>query len=165
MHASRPESHGTPVTPPPADARPIRVLFVCTGNSARSQMAEALLRHIGGAWFDVASAGTEPKGVHPLTIATLDEVGIDHRTAHSKSVREFLDRDFDYVVTVCDRARETCPVFPGIHESLHWGFDDPAAVEGTDEERRAAFRRVMGEIQERLRPFVTVALRDRGQTP
>jgi len=140
---------------------PIRVLFVCTGNSARSQMAEAILRRRGGPAFEVASAGTEPKGVNPLTIQALAEIGIDISNARSKSVREFLDHEFDYVITVCDQARETCPVFPGAHESIHWGFDDPAAAEGTDEERTAVFRRVLGEIGLRLKPFVGVALRQR----
>ena len=93
--------------------------------------------------FEVASAGTEPKGVNPLTLRVLAEVGIDARAARSKSVTEFLGQRFDYVITVCDQAREICPVFPGDHESLHWGFDDPAAAEGTEEERLAVFRRVM----------------------
>ncbi len=111
---------------------PIRVLFVCTGNSARSQIAEALLSDFGGADFEVLSAGTEPKGVNPYTVRVLGEIGIDWSGAHSKSVTEFVDQPFDYVITVCDRARQTCPVFPGEHNSLHWGLDDPAEVEGTD---------------------------------
>ncbi len=144
--------------------RPVRVLFVCTGNSARSQMAEALLRHQGGTAFDVASAGTVPKGVNPFTVRVLAEVGIDIAGARSKSVTEFLGQEFDYVITVCDQARESCPVFPGARESVHWGFDDPAAAEGSEAERLAAFRRVMNEIGVRLKPFQEVALRQRGRT-
>ena len=142
---------------------PIRVLFVCTGNSARSQIAEALLRQRGGPAFEVASAGTEPKGVNPLTIRILTEVGIDASAARSKSVTEFLGQEFDYVITVCDQARESCPVFPGRHESIHWGFDDPAAAEGSETERLAVFRRVLGEIGVRLTPFQAVALRQHGR--
>ena len=142
---------------------PIRVLFVCTGNSARSQIAEAILRHQGSPTFDVASAGTEPKGVNPLTVRILTEVGIDISHARSKSVSEFLGQEFDYVITVCDQARETCPVFPGARESIHWGFDDPAAAEGTEVERLAVFRRVLNEISLRLKPFAEVALRQHGR--
>jgi len=142
---------------------PIRVLFVCTGNSARSQIAEALLRQQGGTAFEVASAGTEPKGVNQLTVRALAEVGIDISGARSKSVTEFLDEEFDYVITVCDQARETCPVFPGVHESIHWGFDDPAAAVGDEAARLKVFRRVMNEISVRLKPFQEVALRTHGR--
>jgi arsenate reductase (thioredoxin) len=137
---------------------PIRVIFVCTGNSARSQMAEALLRHDGGDRFEVVSAGVDPRGVHPLAIAALAEVGIDISGATSKSVGQFLGQRFDYVITLCDRARAACPVFPGGSETLHWGLDDPAEVEGTDAERRAAFARAMKEIAGRLHAFLPVAL-------
>jgi arsenate reductase (thioredoxin) len=133
---------------------PTRVIFVCTGNSARSQMAEAILRREGGADFEVVSAGVAPKPIHPLTIRVLAEAGIDIRGAHSKSIAAFIGRPYDYVVTVCDRARESCPVFPGAGESLHWGFDDPAEATGTEEERLAVFRRVMTEIAGRVRSFV-----------
>ena len=136
---------------------PIRVLFVCTGNSARSQIAEALLQRYGGDDFAVFSAGTEPKGINPYTIRVLAEVGIDWSGARSKSVREFLDEPFDYVITVCDRARQSCPVFPGEHNSLHWGLDDPAEVEGSDEQKLAAFRRTQTEASVRLRPFIELA--------
>ena len=142
---------------------PIRVLFVCTGNSARSQIAEALLQRIGGPDFAVESAGTEPKGVNPLTIRVLAEAGIDWTDATSKSVDTFVGREFDYVITVCDRARQTCPVFPGSYDSLHWGLEDPAEVEGTDDERMAAFRRTYRELIQRIRPFVEVALRSAGR--
>lgn len=143
---------------------PIRVLFVCTGNSARSQMAEALLRDYGEADFEVFSAGTEPKGVNPFAVRVLDEVGIDWSGAHSKSVTEFIGQSFDYVITVCDRARQTCPVFPGEHNSLHWGLDDPAEIEGTDDQKLEAFRRTRTEVSTRLRPFVELARRARRET-
>jgi arsenate reductase len=139
--------------------RPIRVLFVCTGNSARSVMAEALLRHHGGDRFEVYSAGTIPKGINPLTLRVLADAGIDASGARSKSVEEFLGQSFDYVVTVCDQARQVCPVFPGVHESLHWGYEDPAEATGTEEERLAVFRRVFIQIGERIRQFATLTSR------
>jgi arsenate reductase len=138
---------------------PIRVLFVCTGNSARSVMAEALLRHHGGDAFEVHSAGTEPKGVNPLTLRVLAETGIDASWARSKSVTEFLGQPFDYVVTVCDQARQSCPVFPGVYESLHWGYEDPTAAEGTDDERLAVFRKVFIQMSERIRQFAALTRR------
>ena len=140
---------------------PIRVLFVCTGNSARSVMAEALLRQHGGDTFDVYSAGTQPKGINPLTLRVLADAGIDASWARSKSVDEFRGQSFDYVVTVCDEARQVCPVFPGVHESLHWGYEDPADAQGSDDERLAVFRRVFIQIGERIRQFATVASRQR----
>jgi arsenate reductase (thioredoxin) len=139
--------------------RPIRVLFVCTGNSARSIMAEALLRHHGGNDFEVHSAGTDPRGVNPLTLKVLADAGIDASFARSKSVNEYLGQYFDYVVTVCDQARQVCPVFPGVHESLHWGYEDPAEATGSEEERLAVFRRVFIQIGERVRQFATVTRR------
>lgn len=140
----------------------IRVLFVCTGNSARSQIAEAFLKEYGPT-FAVESAGTEPRGVNSYTLRVLDEVGIDWSAARSKSVRDFLDQPWDYVITVCERARESCPVFPGSHESIHWGLDDPAEVEGTDEQKLAAFRRTRMEVAIRLRTFVEAARRARSK--
>ena len=140
-------------------AVPIRVLFVCTGNSARSIMAEALLRHHGGDRFEAFSAGTDPRDVNPLTLRVLREAGIDTSGARSKSVHDFLGRSFDYVITVCDQAREACSVFPGAQESMHWGYDDPAAAQGTEEERLAVFRRVFTQLGERVRLFATVSTR------
>ena len=140
---------------------PIRVLFVCTGNSARSVMAEALLRSRGAGRFEVHSAGTEPRGINPLTLRTLAEAGIDASWARSKSVTDYLGQRFDYVVTVCDQARQVCPVFPGVHESLHWGYEDPAEARGTEEERLAVFRRVFIQIGERINQFIPIALRAR----
>jgi arsenate reductase len=145
------------------DPAPIRVLFVCTGNSARSQIAEALLRQFGGADFEVHSAGTHPRGVNPFAIEVLAESGIDWRHAESKSIDRFLDQQFDYVITVCDRARVTCPVFAGSENTLHWGLDDPAEVEGSDDDKRAAFVQTRQELSLRLRPFVEIARRSAGR--
>lgn len=142
---------------------PIRVLFVCTGNSARSQIAEALLGRFGGTGFVGASAGTEPHGVNPLAVRILADVGIDWSGARSKSVTELLGQPFDYVITVCDRARQSCPVFPGSYESLHWGLEDPAEVQGSEEEKLAAFQRTRMELTQRLRLFVEVARRSAAQ--
>ncbi len=138
--------------------RPSSVLFVCRHNSARSQIAEALLRDYGGADFEVASAGTEAGAVDPLTVRVLGEAGIDWSGATAKPITQFLDRRFDYVVTVCDRARQ-CPTFPGSENTLHWGLDDPAEVEGDPERRLAAFRSTMLEISLRLHPFIEIARR------
>jgi arsenate reductase len=140
---------------------PIRVLFVCSGNSARSQMAEALLKEFGGSDFAVFSAGTEPRPVNAETVTVLDEIGIDWSGATSKSVMPFVGQCFDYVITVCDRARQTCPVFPGEHNSLHWGLDDPAEVEGTQAEKLETFRRTRAEVAARVRPFVELARKAR----
>jgi len=122
-------------------------------------MAEALLRKHGGADFDVFSAGTEPKGINPLTERVLDEAGLDHSWARAKSVTEYLGQTFDYVITVCDQARQNCPVFPGVHETLHWGYEDPAAVEGTEDERLAAFRSTLTMMAGRIQSFITLAKR------
>ena len=142
---------------------PIRVIFVCTGNSARSQMAEALLRARGGGRFDVVSAGVDPRGVHPMTVAALARAGIDITGARSKSVDEFLGQRFDYVITVCDRARASCPVFPGGAETLHWDLDDPAEADGSEAERMAAFERALTLIGGRLNAFIPRALAARGE--
>ncbi len=147
---------------PMSDA-PIRVLFVCTGNSARSQIAEAVLTRLGGSDFEVFSAGTEPKGVNPFSVRVLADAGIDWSGARSKSVEEFLGQPFDYVITVCDRARQSCPIFPGQHNTLHWGLEDPAEVEGSDAERLAAFQKTYLELHQRIRPFIEVALRAAGR--
>jgi len=128
-----------------------RVLILCTGNSARSQMAEGLLRHDAGNRFEVFSAGTKPTHVRPEAIAVMQELGIDISGHRSKSVDEFAGQHFDYVVTVCDHARDNCPVFPDATTRIHWGFEDPAAVEGSEERRLAAFRRVRDELRGRLR--------------
>jgi arsenate reductase len=122
------------------------VLFLCTHNSARSQMAEGFLRAQAGDRFDVASAGTEATRVHPLAIRVMDEVGIDLRGHTSKSLDAFVQAPWDYVITVCDVANERCPVFPGRTIRLHWSFDDPSQATGSDAERLQTFRRVRDEI-------------------
>lgn len=128
-----------------------RVLFLCTGNSARSQMAEGLLRHLAGDRYEVHSAGTEPRGVHPRTIEVMEEIGVDLGRHSSKRVDRFLGERFDHVITVCDRAREHCPVFPGARV-VHWSFDDPAIA--PRDNQLSEFRRVRDEILGRLRLFV-----------
>jgi arsenate reductase (thioredoxin) len=130
-----------------------RVLILCTGNSARSQMAEGLLRHDAGERFDVESAGTKPSRLRPEAIAAMREIGIDISGHRSKGVDEFAGRQFDYVLTVCDNAKESCPIFPGHAVTIHHNFEDPAASQGTEEDRLAAFRRVRDQIREYLRCF------------
>ena len=142
----------------------IRVLFLCTGNSARSIIGAALLRQTGGDAFDVVSAGTHPKGINPYTVRVLEPLGIDLSGERSKDVSEFEGQTFDYVITVCDAAAEECPVFPGAPERIHWSFVDPAAVQGTDEEKLGAFRRTLREMQVRLATFVLVAKRKSAAT-
>ena len=132
----------------------LKVLILCTGNSARSQMAEGLLRHEAGATCDVSSAGTRPTQVRPEAIAVMREAGIDISGHRSKSVDEFLGQDFDYVITVCDNARETCPVFPAQTRRIHWSIEDPAAIQGSEEERLEVFRQARDELRVRLRTFV-----------
>lgn len=145
-------------------AYPIRVLFLCTGNSCRSQMAEALLRHFGGEDFEVYSAGTDPTPIHPLSVQVMKEIDVDISARRSKDLREFLGQSFDYVITVCDRARDNCPTFPGDNERIHWGFEDPAAVVGDINAQRMVFRRVRNEINERIRVWVTLQRRQLKQT-
>jgi arsenate reductase len=136
-----------------------RLLFLCTGNSARSQMAEALLRHEAGDRFEVFSAGTHPSLVRPEAIAVMNEIGIDISEHRSKSIDEFKrdeskGQELDTVITVCDHANESCPVFPGKTHRLHWPFDDPAAVKGTEEQRLDAFRKVRDRIHGRIMVFL-----------
>jgi len=134
-----------------------RVLILCTGNSARSQLAEGLLRHLAGDEFEAFSAGVAPTTVRPEAIEVLAEIGVDISKHRSKSVEEFLGQEFDYVITVCDNANEHCPVFPGQTKRIHWSFTDPAAVQGDRELRLATFRTVRDQIAERLRQFVQEA--------
>jgi arsenate reductase len=137
-----------------------RVLILCTGNSARSQMAEGLLRHDAGQRFEVESAGTRASFVRPEAIAVMRELGIDISAHRSKNVEEFNGQNFDYVITVCDNARETCPVFFGAAERLHHSFEDPPApMAGTDEERMAVFRRVRDELRVYLNEFANGKIR------
>ena len=130
-----------------------RVLILCTGNSARSQMAEGLLRHDGGNIFDVYSGGVEPTQVRPEAVEAMNDIGIDISSHRSKSVDEFAGQEFDYVITVCDNANEHCPIFPGRTRRIHWSFEDPAASEGDEDARLAVFQRVRDEIREQLRRF------------
>ena len=130
-----------------------RVLILCTGNSARSQIAEGLLRHDAGHRFEVESAGTKPGQVRPEAIAAMREIGIDISSHRSKHVDEFQDQSFDYVLTVCDHAKETCPIYPGQTNRIHHSFEDPAAVQGSEEQRMASFRRVRDQIRDFLRTF------------
>ena len=134
-----------------------RVLILCTGNSARSQMAEGLLRALAGDHFEVFSAGSQPSTVNRLAIAAMDERGIDIRVQRSKHLNEYLDQPFDYVITVCDNAAETCPVFPGPARRIHWSFPDPAAVAGSAAERLASFRQVRDGIEAQLRAWLPVS--------
>ncbi len=130
-----------------------RVLILCTGNSARSQMAEALLRHDAGDRFEVFSAGVKPSRVRPEAIAVMQELGIDLSGHHSKHVDEFAVQKFDYVLTVCDNARESCPIFPAATAVIHQNFLDPAAASGSEAERMTLFRQVRDEIRAYLRTF------------
>jgi arsenate reductase (thioredoxin) len=131
-----------------------KVLFLCTGNSCRSQMAEGWLRELAGNEFEVFSAGINPVGVNPLAIAVMREVGIDISHQRSKHAGEYLGQNFPYVITVCDNAREHCPIFPGTYKKLHWSFEDPVAAQGSEEERLEVFRRVRDEIGDRVREFI-----------
>jgi arsenate reductase len=141
-----------------------RVLFICTHNSARSQMAEGFLRSIAGDEFDVASAGTEATSLRPEAIAVMAELGIDISHQTSKTFERYLDEPWDYVITVCDDANESCPVFPGAVERSHWSFPDPSKVTGSDEQRLAAFRDVRDQIVRRIRMMVNATIRPRATT-
>src|SRR5688572_29730640 len=133
-----------------------RVLFLCTGNSARSQMAEALLRRNAGDVFEVHSAGLEPKGINPLTVKVMAETGIDISHQTSKGIESYLGKThFHYLITVCDDADQNCPtVWPGVNTRLHWSFEDPAKFEGSEEEKLAKFREVRDQVEERIRQWV-----------
>ena len=129
-----------------------RVLFLCTGNSARSQMAEAFLRKYGSGRFEAYSAGLEPKGMNPLTVQVMKEAGIDVSGQRSKGIPEYLGKVlFQYLITVCDDAEKNCPtVWPGVNQRLHWHFEDPAAVQGTDEQKLAKFRQVRDLMEQKI---------------
>jgi len=132
-----------------------RVLFLCTGNSARSQMAEAWLRQLGGDRFSVFSAGLEPHGVNPFTIQVMEETGYDMSDHRSKHLEEFIGKiDFDYLITVCGNADERCPVFPGMGTRIHWPFEDPAAFIGTDEEKLAFFQKIRDQIRAKIQDWL-----------
>lgn len=131
-----------------------RVLFLCTGNSCRSQMAEGFLRSLAGDRFEAFSAGVKPTQVNPLAIKVMDEAGIDISTQKSKSAMDLISQSFDYVVTVCDNAKQTCPVFPGKYEKIHWNLEDPAEAQGTEEEKLAVFRKTREGIRKRVEEFI-----------
>lgn len=132
-----------------------RVLFLCTGNSARSQMAEAFLRHYAADEFEAFSAGLEPRGINPLTVQVMQEIGLDLTGQYSKSVAEYLGRvGFSYVVTLCSDAEERCPIFPGLSERLHWPFEDPAESSGSDEARLDKLRQVRDQIDAQVRAWL-----------
>ena len=131
-----------------------RVLFLCTHNSARSQMAEGFLRHLAGDRFEVESAGTEQTHVNPLAVTAMAEVGVDLSGHRSKTLDRFLDQPWDHVITVCDHANERCPVFPRSAHRLHWSFEDPSGATGTEGERLAVFRRIRDEIGTRIQGWL-----------
>ena len=130
------------------------VIFVCTGNSCRSQMAEGILREIGGNKFQVVSAGLEPSSVNPNAIKVMQEVGIDISQHTSKNIHQFVDQEFDFIITVCDNANERCPLFPGSGKRIHWSFQDPAAATGTEEEVMTVFRKVRDQIKLNIEEFL-----------
>jgi len=131
-----------------------KVLFLCTGNSCRSQMAEGLLRSRVGDRFEAVSAGTRPAGLNSLAVRAMADTGIDISSQQSKHVDSLADEQFTHVITVCDNARQACPTFPGTTQTLHWSFEDPADAQGSDEERMKVFTRVRNEIDEHVNEFV-----------
>jgi len=133
--------------------RKARVLFLCVHNSARSQMAEGMLREWAGNRFDPHSAGNEATAVRPLAVKAMAEIGIDISAQRSKTVTEFANQVFDYAITVCDDAKEACPYFPGAGHQIHWSFDDPAAAQGSEAEKLAAYRRIRDEIATNIKAF------------
>ncbi|HVJ08831.1 MAG TPA: arsenate reductase ArsC [Acidisarcina sp.] len=134
-----------------------KVLFLCTGNSCRSQMAEGFLRSMGGDRFEAHSAGTRPSTLNPMAVEVMREAGIDIASQWSKDASEYLGTHFAYLVTVCDNAKESCPIFPGPSIRLHWSLQDPADATGTDEERRVFFRRVRDQIRDHVKELVEKA--------
>jgi protein-tyrosine-phosphatase/DNA-binding transcriptional ArsR family regulator len=141
----------------------VRVLFLCTHNSARSQMAEGILRHLSGGRIEAFSAGNQPAHLHPLAMQTMAKMGLDISQQRSKHMDEFQGQFFDYIVTVCDRVRESCPTFPGDPERVHWSFIDPAAVEGSEKERYKAFEQVALQLTNRIRYLVILIDREKSE--
>ncbi len=137
-----------------AEPEKTRVLFLCTGNSCRSQMAEGFLRELGGSHYEVNSAGTNPTRINPMAIRVMAEAGIDISDQYSKPVDQLSEQPFDYVITVCDHAREVCPIFPHATTQLHWSFEDPAEATGTEEHRLSVFRAIRNKIAESVRSLV-----------
>jgi arsenate reductase len=143
----------------------VKVLFICTHNSARSQMAEGFLNRLGAGRFEARSAGTEPGTLHPLAVQVMAEEGIDISGQHAKSIDAFLQERFDYAITVCDDANETCPVFPNARHRLHWSFPDPSRAKGTREKRLAVFRAIRDAIRARVEEFLTASVREGDRLP
>jgi arsenate reductase (thioredoxin) len=144
---------------------PIRVLFLCAHNAARSQMAEGLLRFFGQGDFEVYSAGSEPRGIHPLAARTMQEIGVSIVQQRSKHIDELLDQQFDYVISLCEEARDVCPEFPKDEMRIQWRYPDPSAVKGDEEARYRAFRKTVIELRERIRLWVLAqrkSLREQG---
>ena len=141
----------------------VRVLFLCTHNSARSQMAEGILRHLSKGSIEVFSAGSVPTSTHPLAIQVLSTMGIDSSQQHAKHMDEFKGQSFDYIVTVCDRIHESCPTFPGDPEQIHWSFHDPTTVEGSEQERSRAFEQVALQLTTRIRYLLILIERKYGK--
>jgi len=137
-----------------------RVIFVCTHNSARSQMAEGMLRAWAGDRFEAVSAGTEQTRVRPEAIAVMAEIGIDIAGHTSKTLEPFMGQDFSWLITVCDQAKEACPTIPGVRQQAHWSIDDPSAVEGDEDARLAAFRTARDHLRDRVHMFILAAGRD-----
>jgi arsenate reductase len=131
-----------------------KVLFLCTGNSCRSQMAEGFLRHLGAGRYEAFSAGVDPTRVNPLSVKVMREADIDISGQQSKSADEFLGQKFDHVITVCDNAKQTCPTFPGEYKKTHWDLEDPAEAQGTEEEKAAVFRKTRDLIERKVREFL-----------
>nr|AUN37591.1 arsenate reductase [uncultured bacterium] len=152
-------ANATFIPPQTKTIPPSRVLFVCTHNSARSQMSEGLMRHVAGQQIEVFSAGNQPTSLHPDAIRTMDALGIDIRGQQPRHIQEFAGQTFDYVITVCDRAREVCPEFPGERAQIHWGFTDPAEIEDT-RERRRVFKQIAAQLTSRIEYFL-VSLSER----
>jgi arsenate reductase len=134
---------------------PIKVLFLCTGNSCRSQIAEGWLRQLGGDQFEVYSAGLEPHGVNPNTVTVMEELGIDMSKHRSKHIDEYIGKiDFDFLITVCGNADERCPYFPGMGTRIHWPFEDPAAFEGSEDEKLDFFRKIRDQIRDKIQSWL-----------
>ena len=149
---------------PPSPRKPIRVLFLCTENSARSQMAEALVRHLSKGKVEAFSAGSHPTSLHPYAVQTLATMGIDISQQQSKHYNQYLGQSFDRIVTVCDRVRESCPNFPGDPERIHWSFPDPAAQEGSEEAKYHAFEQTALQLTNRIRFLLILLEREKGGT-
>jgi len=144
--------------------KPMRVLFLCTHNSARSQMAEGIMRHLGGGKIEALSAGSDPSELHPLAVRVMTKMSIDISQQISKHLDEFTGQSFDYIVTVCDRVRESCPTWPSDPKRVHWSFLDPAEVEGSEEERSRAFGQVALQLINRIRYLLIIIEREKGPT-